>query len=81
MSFTVQDLQIKRKIKGKIPNFDVSQIKNKIKARNLMIVKLFNSRINTKMRIQEIAAAADISRKHVYTIVKQVQEGKYEQGS
>ena len=46
-----------------------------------MIVKLFNSRINTKMRIQEIAAAADISRKHVYTIVKQVQEGKYEQGS
>tara|TARA_R100000664_G_C2755830_1_gene143616 strand:- start:2042 stop:2278 length:237 start_codon:yes stop_codon:yes gene_type:complete len=56
-------------------------IKNKIKARNLMIVKLFNSRMSTKMRIQEIAAAADISRKHVYTIVKQVQEGKYEQGS
>tara|TARA_B100000131_G_C17667674_1_gene431006 strand:- start:258 stop:494 length:237 start_codon:yes stop_codon:yes gene_type:complete len=56
---------------------NAKQIKNKIKARNLMIVKLFNSRINTKMRIQEIAAAADISRKHVYTIVKQVQEGKY----
>ena len=56
-------------------------IKNKIKARNLKIVKLFKSRESTKMRIHEIAAAADVSRKHIYTIVKQVEEGRYEPGN
>ena len=33
------------------------------------------------MRIHEIAAAADVSRKHIYTIVKQVEEGRYEPGN
>ena len=52
-------------------------IKNKIKSRNSMITHLFDARSTTKMTVDDIAAAAGISRKHVYTIVnKEVNDGK-----
>ena len=52
-------------------------IKNKIKSRNSMITNLFDARSTTKMTVDDIAAAAGISRKHVYTIVnKEGNDGK-----
>ena len=42
-----------------------------------MITHLFDARSSTKMTVDDIAAAAGISRKHVYTIVnKEGKDGK-----
>ena len=52
-------------------------IKSKIQSRNSMITHLFVARSTTKMTVDDIAAAAGISRKHVYTIVnKEGKDGK-----
>ena len=52
-------------------------IKNKIKSRNSMVTHLFDARSTTKMTVDDIAAAAGMSRKHVYTIVnKEGNDGK-----
>mgnify|MGYP003136659638 CR=1 FL=1 len=54
-----------------------SLIKKKIQSRNSMITHLFDARSSTKMTVDDIAAAAGISRKHVYTIVnKEGKDGK-----
>ncbi len=52
-------------------------IKKTIQSRNSMITHLFHARSTTKMTVDDIAAAAGISRKHVYTIVnKEGKDGK-----
>ncbi len=52
-------------------------IKQKTQSRNNMITHLFDARSTTKMTVENIAEAAGVSRKHVYTIVnKEGKDGK-----
>jgi DNA-binding phage protein len=44
-------------------------IRQKTQSRNNMITHLFDARSTTKMTVENIAEAAGVSRKHVYTIV------------
>ena len=52
-------------------------IKQKTQSRNNMITHLFDARSTTNMTVDNIAEAAGVSRKHVYTIVnKEGNDGK-----
>ena len=86
---TVQDLikELKRGRRRQLQSYEelllqdlkmtAELIKQKTQSRNNMITHLFDARGTTKMTVENIAEAAGVSRKHVYTIVnKEGNDGK-----